>query len=337
MSKAFQVLQMGAETTKGTNVAADIIFRGPGGVMRDARDTVFKDENIAIVGGVDETYTPKVLAEIETAETEVSFEQFPHVLEASILSETPAQDGVGSGYIYDYALLDTTDPAESALKAYSMEYGDPGAQYEEASYCLCSEWEMKGVAEQAWKFTSKWFGREVANTTKTAGLSVPSVDYALFQTSKLYLDAVSGNFGTTQISATFLEATIKCVTGWKPLFTGDGEKYFTSAYFDSEAYSITVDLLLRLNASSVAQRDLWRLQTPRLMQIKSEGATLGTPGTTYSKKTMIHNYAGKWSMFESISSQNGMSIVRASFNNRYNATKADRGNIILVNELTALP
>jgi len=212
-----------------------------------------------------------------------------------------------------------------------------GFQYEEASFCVCTEWELKGSREKAWTITSKWIGRDVSNTTKTAALSKPTLDYALFQKSKLYIDTVAGNFGTTQISSTFLEASIKCVTGWKPLFTGDGNKYFTDVEFDHEAYEISSDLLFKMNASSVGQRDLWRTETPRLMQIKAEGAALGGAGTTYSVNTMILNLAGKWQSFAPVGSENGMSVLRGTFLNKYNPTKADRGSIIFVNELAALP
>jgi len=335
-TKAFQILQLGREATKGLNVAATTKWRGPGGTFRDMRDLVFPQEDIGIVGGTDRSYTPKLLAEFETAETEVTYEQTPHILEASVVGATATQDGSGTDYLYNYPLIDTAEPDYTTLKSYSAEYGD-STQYEEASFCLCSEWEMKGKTEEAWKFTSKWFGRQVDNATKTAGVAIPTVNDALFQKTKLYMDVVSGSFGATQISSNLLEASVKCVTGWYPIYTGDGTLYWTLPGFDSEKYSITVDLTFLVNAAAISQRDLWKAETPRLMQLKTEGSAIGTPGTTYSVRTILQNYAGKWQNFDSFGAQNGMSIVKATFLNRYNSTKADRGNILFVNELTALP
>jgi len=335
-TKAFEILQLGREATPGTNVAATTKWRGPGATFRDAREVIFPNEDIGIVGGTDRSYTPSVLAEFDTYETEVTFEQTPHVMEASIATATPSADGAGTGKIYSYPLHDTVEPVYTVLKTYSAEFGD-SSQYEEASFCVCSEWELKGKAEEAWKFTSKWFGREVANTTKTAGVAIPTVFDALFQKTKLYVDVVSGNFGTTQITGTFLEATVKCVTGWYPIFVGDGDLFFKEPGFDSEKYSLTVDFTFLMGTAAAAQRDLWRLETPRLLQMKTEGPALTSAGTTYTFRTLIQNYAGKWQMFDPISTQNGTSIVKASFLNRYNATKADRGNIIFVNELASLP
>lgn len=335
-SKSFQTLQLGRESTQGTNVAATIKWAGPGATFRDARKMELPMEDVGIVGGTDRSIMPSVLAEFDTNETEVTFEQFPNILEASFVAATPSADGVGSGKIYNYPLFDTAEPDYTTLKSYSAEFGD-SIQYEEASFCLCSEWELKGKSESAWKMTSKWFGREVANTTKTAGVAASTVSSALFQKTKMYIDAVSGSFATTQISATLLEANIKCVTGWYPIYTGDGNLYWTLPGFDSDKYSIQIDLTLLMNSSAVAQRDAWRLETPKLLSLKTEGAAVATPGTTYTYKTLLQNYAGKWQSFDPISTQNGTSIVKASFINRYNATKADRGNIIVVNELASLP
>src|SRR5687768_2137618 len=99
-TKAFQTLQLGREVTKGTNVPTTTKFRGPGGTFRDMRNMVFPNEDIGIVGGTDRSYVPMLLAEFETAETEVTFEQTPHILEAGIASATPTQDGSGTDYIY---------------------------------------------------------------------------------------------------------------------------------------------------------------------------------------------------------------------------------------------
>lgn len=334
-TKAFQVLQLGREAIPGTNVAATTKWRGPGAAFRDARKMVFPNEDIGIVGGTDRSYTPSLLAEFDTAETEMTFEQTPHVMEACFGTATPGADGAGSGKIYDYVLPDTAELAYTSLKTYSAEFGD-STQYDEASFCVCSEWELKGKTEEAWKFASKWFGQQSDNATKTAGVAIPVVNDALFQKTKLYIDAVSGSYGTT-LAGTMLEANVKCVTGWYPLFAGNGNLYFKQPAFDSEKYMITVDITFLMETAAITQRDLWKSETPRLITLKTEGSALTSAGTTYTYRTILQNYAGKWQSFEAMNSQNGTSIIKASFLNRYNATKADRGNITFVNELAALP
>ena len=335
-SKAFQILQLGAESTQFTPVAATTKFRGPGGTFTDNRNMVFPKEDAGIVGGTDRSYVPAVLAELETSETEVTFEQTPVVMNASVRSVAGVQDGVGTDYLYNYALHDTADPLYTDLKTYTAEYGD-SVQYQRAAGMVCSEWEMKGKGESAWKFTSKWFGRQAANVTKTAGVALPTVEDALFQKTKVYLDAAGGSFGGTQLALSVLEANIKCTTGWYPIYTADGNLYYSIPGFDSEKYELTAELTMLVNTAVITERTNWESQVTRLLQLKTEGAALGTPGTTYSVKTMIQNYAGKFEMFNSLDNQNGTSIVKATFRNLYSVTKADRGNVLFVNELSALP
>jgi len=339
-SRAFQVLQLGRESTQFTAVAATTKWRGPGGTFRDARERQFPQENIAIVGGTNRSYDPFYLAEFETAETPVTFQQSPLVFDSSFGEATATQDGAGTDYLYNYPLFDTSDPDYTTLQTHTAEYGfgSSADQYEEAEGCIVSEWEMKGSSKGAWMITSKWFGRQVTKTTMTGSVAAPSVTEALFQKTKIYLDAVSGSFGATQISSTLLEASVKCTTGWEPLFTGSGNLYYDIPVFNSDKYEIMLDLTFLVNSSAIAQRDLWLAKTPRLLQLKTEHSTaVATPGTTYTYPTLIQNYAGQWTTFGSLDNQNGTSIVKATFRNAYDETKADRGNILFVNEVTAMP
>lgn len=335
-SKAFQILQLGAESTQFTPVTATTKWVGPGGSFTDVDNQQFVDENVGIVGGVDHSYSPSRLTTLETNETEANFEQTLYALRGSVREVAGVQDGTGSDYIYNFALHDTVDPLYTDLKMFTGEYGD-SVQYQRSAGMVCSDWELKGKAESAWKFTSKWFGRTVANITKTAGVARPTVEDILFQKTKIYLDAVSGNFGTTQLALSLLECNIKCVTGWYPIFTADGNLYYSIPGFDSDKYMLTAELTMLVNSSVVAERTNWENKTSRLLQLKSEGADVATPGTTYSKKTLIQNYAGRWESFGSLDNQNGTSIVKATFRNLYSTVKADRGNIIFVNELSSLP
>lgn len=335
-SKAFQILQLGAEATQFTPVTATTKWVGPGGNFTDVDSQTFVDENVGIVGGVDHSYSPSRLTTLETNETEANFEQTLYALRASIAEPTPTQDGAGTDYIYNFPLLDTTDPLYTSLKMFTAEYGD-SVQYQRSAGMVCSDWELKGKAEGAWKFSSKWFGRTVANISQTGSVARPTVEDVLFQKTKVYLDAVGGSFGATQLALSLLECNIKCVTGWYPIFTADGNLYYSIPGFDSDKYMLTAEMTMLVNSSVIAERTNWENRTSRLLQLKSEGAAIGTPGTTYSVKTLIQNYAGRWESFSSLDNQNGTSIVKATFRNLYSTVKADRGNIIFVNELSSLP
>jgi hypothetical protein len=99
---------------------------------------------------------------------------------------------------------------------------------------------------------------------------------------------------------------------------------------------VTIDVTFEHNASAVAEKANWRAETVRLLQLKWEGSTVATPGTTYSVHTLIVNLAGKWESFDALSDQDGNDIVTGTFRGKYSSTDSLFGQFIVVNELTAL-
>jgi len=328
--KPLRKIQLGRETTAGTAVAATTIWRGLG-TIEDQRETVFPEEDVGYISGLDRSYVPKLQAAIEMESVPATFEQLPHILEAGIKTVTPTQDGTGTDYIYNYTLPETT---LNTLKTYTIEGGD-NQEVEEMEYAFVPEFALEGKPGEAWMMSASWLGRQVSLSAFTGSLSIPTVEEILFGKTKLYIDAVSGTFGTTQKSNTLLGASLKVTTGWVPVFTGDGNLYFS--FNKLVRPEIVLDITFEHDGSAAAEKVNWRAQTPRLIQLKAEGSTVATPGTTYSVKTMIVNLAGKFEKFSKIDEVDGNDVVTGTFRNRYNATEADAGSIIIVNELSVLP
>lgn len=329
--RALRYIQMGVETTSGTAVAATSRWRGKG-TIEDRLEQKFVEEDIAYVSGVDRAYIPKQLAAISFDETEATFEQVPYIGSSGVKAlDTGVQDGTGTDYIYAYTFPTT---AVNTVKTRTIEGGDD-QQEEEMEYSFVEAFKLTGKAEEALMMQADWLGRQVAPSTKTAALALPTVEDILFQKGKLYIDAVSGTLGGTQKSNTFLGMELSVKTGWIPVFTGDGNLYFSFA--KSTMPEIMLDITFEHDASSVSEKASWRAGTSRQIRIKFEGNTVATPGTTYSKKTLLIDLAGKWEKFDKLDEQNGNDIVKGSFRARYNATAALFANMTVVNELSALP
>lgn len=323
-------VQMGRETTAGTAVPATLLFRGYG-IMDDQREVMFPEERIGIFSGVDRSYIPRYMAAMSFQPNESTFEMLPHVLEAGIQTVTPAQDGSGSGYIYTYDLPETAAPT---IQPYTLEGGD-NQQAEEMEYSFVNNFTLAGNAGEAWMLSSEWLGRQVTNTTFTPGLSVPDVSDMLFQKTKIYIDDVDGSFGGTQKTMTLLSASLAYTTGLIPKFTADGHLYFS--FVQTTAPEALLTLTFEHDATAVAEKTNWRNQTARLIRLLCEGDALTTTGSAYSAKTMIIDLAGKWESFDPLGDQDGNMISQATFRGRYNATAAEFGKIIIVNELSSLP
>lgn len=328
--KALRKIQLGRETTPGTAVAATSIWRGLG-VLSDDRETVFPEEDVGILGGVDRAYVPKLAASLSMGSVEATYQQILHLLEAGILTATPTADGVGTDFIYEYPFPTTSLPT---IKTYTLEGGD-NAGAEEMEYAFVQSLTLEGSAGEALMMSADWVGRKVTPSTFTGALSIPAVEDILMSKAKVYVDAVGGTIGTTQLTQTVLSMNLQYNTGLVPVWTADGELYFTM--HKNVMPEATLELTFEHNAACIAEKAIWRAGTPRQIQIKWEGSAFGTPGTTYSNHTLILNLAGKWETFGPLDDSDGNDTITATFRARYNSTAALFGKLIVVNELATVP
>jgi hypothetical protein len=330
--KRLRRIQLGRETTGGTAVAATTVWRGPAVMAVDDRELVMPDENVGLSAKTSRIYTPKLLASLEFPETEATFQQIQHVYENGLATVTLTQDGTGSDRIGIYPL-----PSGDAgtLKYYTIEGGDNKVE-EEIEYCFTTEFQLSGKINEPIKLTRKVQGRQSLVTSFTGSLTVPTVSEMLFNKSKLYIDNVGGTLGATQISNTWIGFVLKVITGWKAQFTGDGNLYFSYPEFIGAQASLELDLLN--NATSAAERVLWRAGTPRQIRIKTEGGAVTTPGTTYSLLTHLIDGAGVYTNFGPPNEENeGSNVMKANFEYAYDATAAKFLQFTVVNDLTAVP
>lgn len=327
-SKFLRKIQLGGENTAGTAVAATTIWRG-NGTIEDTRERVFVEEDVGYISGTDRAYFPFVEGQLEMDEIEATFEQLPHILEAGIKTATPTTDG--SGYVYGYTFPTT---APNTILTYTIEGGDNiGA--EEMAYCFVESFTISGTEKEALKMGAVWKGRQVAPTTFTSGLTLPTVEEILFTKGVLALDAVGGTFGGTPVSNTLVEFNFDCTTGWRAVYAANGQLYFSTIKCVGPEYMLEVTF--EHNSDAVAEKAVWRAGTSRKLQLKFTGTALQTPGSTYTYKTLILNLVGQWEKFDKIDERDGNDIVVGTFKGGlYNSTAATAGEIIVVNENAAV-
>jgi len=301
------------------------------GLLDDQREVIFPEEHVGYLSGVDRSYVAKLLAGISFENTPATFEQLPYLLAASIENVVSGSaDGAGSGYIYQY---DFPTTSANSIQTYTIEAGDD-QQEEQCLYGFVERVHLSGAAGEAVSMEADWIGRQVSTSTFTSSLSLPSVTEILFGKGKLYIDDVE-SIGSTQKSNTFLNFDLDIQSGWRPVFTGDGNLYFT--FNKNVGPAVTLDVTFEHDATAVAEKLAWRNGTSRSIRMLFEGAALGTSGTTYTYKTLNIDLCGRWENFDVIGEQDGNDIVTGHFRGLYNSTEDLFGQIIVVNELSALP
>lgn len=328
--KPLRKIQIGKETTPGTAVAATALWRGTG-VLDDQREVTFVEEDVGYISGLDRTHVAKLLAAIQMDSTPATFEQLPYLFNAGIKGVAGSQDGAGTDYIYTYALPTTS---KNTIYNYTIEGGDD-QQAEEIEHAFVEELSLTGKPGEALMMSANWLGRQASLASFTGSIAVPTVEDILFSMGKLWIDAIGGTIGTTLVSNTFLGMDLKLKTGWVPVFGADGALYFSFAKLVEP--ELTIQLTFEHDSVGVARKADWRAQTARLFRVQFEGNTVGTPGTTYSKKTLRLDFASKIEKVDPLGDIDGNDVYTVNLRPRYNSTAAQFATFLVVNELSALP
>ena len=322
-------IQIGAESTAGTAVAATTIWRGPAAQIDPGLDVRRPEENVGLLVDTERNYIPSIMAMLDIPECEATFEQMPYLFEGSIKKiGTGAADGTGTGKIYAYSYDET---GGQTLQTYTIEAGDNN-QAHEMEYSFPTEWSLKWAARDGLRMSSKWSGKQRTSTTFTGSLSLPTVEEIL--APKIYIDDAGGTIGTTQLTGTLVGYELKCSTGLVPVFTGEGVKTFTAV--KQTKPSITLRLTYEHDANATTEYGKMAAMTTRLVRILHEGSAV-TKGTgAYSYKTARFDMAGRYVSFSPYEDQDGDNQITVELQAGYNVAADLFFSATVVNLLAAL-
>lgn len=165
--------------------------------------------------------------------------------------------------------------------------------------------------------------------------SIPTVEEVLFQKGRLYLDPSTGSWGATNQANTFIGFDLDLKTGMKGQPTGDARLDFS--FLKSTLVSGTLKLTFEHDGVATAEKIAWANKTARLVRILVQGTALTTPGGVYTYKTLIIDVVGRWSDFSAFQDDKGDDTVTGTMELGYSTSAASAGQIVVVNQLSALP
>jgi hypothetical protein len=335
-----QKTQLGLEaaTAAGSAVVASAIWRGPAWKITDTRETIYPDENIAILSKyTDRTYIPFVGAEIEQPETEATFEQLGYILGAGVKGAVEAvadsaSAGSPTGKIYTYSFSTT---AQVNPDTRTIEAGDDNQAYE-AEYAFVRSFQISGAPKEALKVKSSWIGRQSSKCSFTNSISLPTVEEIMFTKGLLYINDSGGTIGGTIVSSTLYGFELDVEdTGFIPKWAPNGQLYFDS--HKQKAVEALLRVTFEHNASATAEIDKWKAGSGRLVRLIFTGSALTTAGA-YTNKTLIIDAYGLWQSFGPLNPVDGNNTVEGVLRFGYSSTDTPTsGRIIVVNELATLP
>ena len=327
--RALRKIQIGLETTAGTEANATEIWRGLG-VIDDQTPVEFAEEDVGLLPRTDRSYIPYVLGALRFEDVAATYEQLPYILACGVENvQTGSADGTGSGKVYQY---DFPTTQENSICTATLEAGD-NQQEEQFTYGFVEAFQIHGAAQEAVMMNADWKGRQVAPGTFTAALTLDSVEEILFQKGTLYIDTSGGTWGGTQKTQTMIAFDFSMNTGWRPQFTGDGNLYFT--FKKNVGPEATLGVTFEHDATAVAIKAAYLAETEQLVRVQVQGSAL-TTAAGYTYKTLIIDLAGKWESVSPLEDTDGNDTRSAVLRGRYNVTASDYGKIIVVNEVAAL-
>ena len=295
------------------------------------------EENIGILTTTTRTNISKLMGGLSISSTNATFEQFQHFMVMALGGPTTGvADGSGTDKIYVTNFPTTTLPT---AQAYTIQGGDNFEQ-EVMEYCLATKIELSGGSGEELMAGADVIGRQVQQLAGgfTGSVAVPSVEDILFQRGKVYLDAVGGAYGTTQVSNVIEGVKLTIEVKWKPEFTADGVLYYSNANF--VGYSLKGELLYLHDApasGASGAKAFFRNQATKLLRIDWAGNAVATAGTTYSTKHLIVDMPIRFNKIGVLDNKDGTSTVSMGFFGGYDPTAGNAGKVIVVNELTTLP
>lgn len=334
--KRLQRIQLGKETTPGTAVVATTRWRGMGATLDDQRVVEEIEEMMGIIEGADRTVITQLLGGIELAETPATTEQLQYLLAMGLGGPvTGSADGAGTDKVYTTTVPTTAKPT---LVTYTIEGGDD-FEVQRLEYAVAKKITIKGTMGQTARMSATLLGRQVQRfASGFTAATIPAVSELPVQQGKLYLDAIGGTYGTTQVTNVIIAFQIDIEPVIQPVFTMDGNLYF--AYPSYIGHKITGTLtFLHDTAAGGASGALsdFRAQTPKKLQIKLLGDAVTTGGTTYQNKQILINLPMKYLSPGPMTDNNGNDIYTFKLRSRYNTTSGEAGQVIVVNELASLP
>lgn len=313
--------------------AASTKWRGEGATdIVDARKRIRVAENVGLAGNTDRLYDAAELAKIAFARTPVTFQEVPHIFEGGIKAATP---GAATAYLRTYPLPQSN--TLNTIKYYSIEAGNAvvGGDAHVMPGAFVEDFELSGEAGPdggAWMISANWVGQRKVLQAFTGALSAPSVEEAIFNKTKIYIDATAGTIGTNLQSNVLVKASIKVKTGWVAVPTADGTLYYTAVKYVVPDDQVTFDLTFELEdveGTVIAERAFYVSKAIRLIR-------LDCPGSTADLNLQI-NMAVRYSEFSAYENTNGNTTVTVRGYALISSTDSEYFTIAVKNGVAALP
>jgi len=263
MAEAFRRIQIGAEATRGTLVAADKVLLGT--LQMTPESTFFRpeDERNSIA-----THSRQVEVAQQTTfryEGVASFEQLIYFLSMGVIGAVSPATVEVTGRVWTF--LPNMSSANTP-NSFSIEYGDDDQEFE-AGFVVATNLEMAIAMGETMTLRADLVGREAAKSTFTGALSEPAINEIVGNKMNVWIDGTWANLGTTAKTSLVAAASIRLPTGFTPVKYADGNLFFSAIAEQKRAVQLELDLVM--GADAITEYDAFKAGTARAIRLRIDG------------------------------------------------------------------
>lgn len=229
-SEFFNQVQYGKETTKGTPVAATQMWIGQMQPIKTDRKPAFPKEHFGVRADSFRSVTHQYLYENTLSTEHGAFQHLPFLFSSLKGGVTPAEQTGGQGdYLWAFGPSMT---ASNSPDAFTLRFGDD-VQAWISEYCMVRKIRISGQIAQGAdaspvRLEAEVFGRQIATTSFTGGLSPRTLEPLNAKLARFYLDTSWAGVGGTEIDNVLRSFDIEIIPGVHPKFAGSTSKTFNA-------------------------------------------------------------------------------------------------------------
>lgn len=328
---ALRGIQAAYESVKGTALNATTVLLGKitSTSFNSPREFVDEDRS-SLVGAY--RYNQGIKDHGFVFDGEATYEQFGWHAGTCIKGDVAATtiNSTGKQYIFTPNSTSAGDDLESA----TIEWFDDTQEYE-LTYCEGTSWTLGFDALTVGgtfplMFSANYVGQAVASNTKTAALSMPTVES---------IDGATGDFYIGSNSTAF--ASLSALTGslrsfrlnydnalGRKVFVGDGRQF---SNIGRGRRMIGFDAVFEGNSDGVTRFVEWNLATEKRMRLRWQGGIITSSSPATTKKLIIDGRV-LFTSFEPVGTVDTNTVYAISGQYIYDSTLASDIQFTLVND-----
>jgi|SRR5690242_3912382 len=232
-AQAFNFIQYGKETTRGTSVAATKRWPGTWNKLPIDTKKAFVPEMLDVRAAERRSRIDEKLFRHNLISPNATFQQLPVLFGAGIKALTAGSETTPAQGDYPWAIAPSMTAANSP-DALTLEFGNTEDSIcYEAEYAMFDKINISGQVDQDGgespvSIDAGFFARQLTAVTKTGSIALPSGTFMNSKRARLFIDTSWSGVGGTELSNLLRSFQIEILTGLAPDFTGSAAEYFNA-------------------------------------------------------------------------------------------------------------